>query len=330
MNRLLRKVCILGTIVIGVHGPMAEVVLAEAGAFERGKPSFSLRPQFRSLQEGGGVGIDEASEPTQEGREEQLWDGDGILEPGEDEMAELSRAVQNPVSDLISLPFQNITNFGVGPKNRVANVLNIQPVIPFSLNEEWNFITRTIVPIVYKPAFFDEGDDFGLGDIQFAGFFSPANSGSILWGAGPVLRVPTATDDLLGSEKWSAGLSFVALTMKGPWVVGGLVQNVWSFAGESDRHHVSEFLLQPFINYNLPDGWYLTTSPIITANWNAEDSSDAWTIPVGGGVGRVFRIGRLPVNLGVQGYYNVEKPSFGPDWSLRVQFSLLFPRRSGS
>jgi hypothetical protein len=114
--------------------------------------------------------------------------------------------------------------------------------------------------------------------------------------------------------------------MQGPWVVGGLVQNVWSYCGDSDRAHVNEFLLQPFVNYNLEKGWYIASSPIMTANWN-RDSSDQWLIPVGGGVGRVFKMGRLPVNLQVQAFYHAAKPSEGPDWSTRVQFQLLFPRK---
>ncbi|MDX2513388.1 MAG: hypothetical protein QNK25_15180, partial [Desulfobacterales bacterium] len=138
--------------------------------------------------------------------------------------------------------------------------------------------------------------------------------------------LPTATDSRLGSEKWGAGPAAVGLTMQGPWVVGALVQNIWSFAGDSDRNDVNQMLVQYFVNYNLPNGWYLTSSPIITANWEA-DSDNTWTIPIGGGFGRLFRIGKLPVNTQIQAFYNVEKPDvLGPDWTLRFQVQFLLPK----
>ena len=239
---------------------------------------------------------------------------------------DLARAVQNPVADLISLPLQNNINFGAGSFNHVQNVLNIQPVIPISLNDDWNLITRTIVPLIYQPSILAGDDhDFGLGDVQFTGFFSPKEpvNGWIL-GGGPVLRFPTATDARLGARKWSAGPSAVVLRMEGPWVYGGLFQNVWSIAGSGERS-VNELLIQPFLNYNLPGGWYLTSSPIITANWRA-GSDDTWTVPIGGGVGKIFRIGDQPCNLQVQSFYNVEKPDLGPEWTLRIQLQLLFPK----
>ena len=167
-----------------------------------------------------------------------------------------------------------------------------------------------------------------MGDIQQALFFSPRKPGSssFLWGAGPIFQLPTATDERLGTEKWSAGPAAVGLTVHGPWVAGALVQNIWSFAGDSDRDDVNQMLIQYFVNYNLPNGWYLTSSPIVTANWKA-DSDNTWTIPFGGGVGRLLRIGKLPVNVQVQGFYNVEKPDdLGPDWTLRFQVQFLLPK----
>ncbi|MHC4904008.1 MAG: neuromedin U, partial [Planctomycetota bacterium] len=222
------------------------------------------------------------------------YDHDGDVDEGD-----LARAAQNPIADLISLPFQNNTNIDFGNLNYEQNVLNIQPVIPINLNEDWNLVTRTIVPLIYQPAAFSGDDhDFGLGDIQFTGFFSPTRTfAGWMLGAGPVMRAPTATDERLGARKWALGPSAVAILIDGPWVVGSLFQQVWSLGGSGDRN-VSEFLWQPFINYNIPEGkgWYLTTSPIITANWMA-DSDDTWTVPLGGGVGRVFRIGKQPVNV---------------------------------
>jgi hypothetical protein len=254
-----------------------------------------------------------------------MMTGPVLAQEEADAESELAKKTQNPVADLISVPFQNNINFEVGPKGRTQNILNIQPVVPFHLNEEWNLITRTIAPLIYQPEFFDEGNEFRLGDIQFTAFLSPRDSEGLIWGAGPALRFDTATDDTLGQGKWSAGPSVVALKMEGPWVYGALVQNLWSYAGDSDRAHVNEFLLQPFINYNLPDGWYLSSSPIITANWKA-DSGNRWTVPIGGGIGKIMRFGKLPVNLSCQGFYNVESPSNGADWTLRLQLQLLFPK----
>jgi hypothetical protein len=255
-------------------------------------------------------------------------DGDGIIEAGEDETAELARAVQNPVASLISVPFQNNTNFEFGPREKTFNVLNIQPVWPFELTEDWNLITRTIAPIVSQPSLRSGQDrETGLGDITFTAFLSPGKPGKVIWGVGPVLLMPTATDDRLGADKWGLGPSAVFLAMPGNWVIGSLFSNVWSTGG-SGNEDINLFTWQYFANYNLPDGWYLTTSPIITANWEAKRSSDEWTVPFGGGFGKIFRLGSLPpMNASVQSFYNVEKPRFAGRWNLRVQLQLLFPKR---
>lgn len=238
----------------------------------------------------------------------------------------LAEAAQNPVADMISLPIQNNINFGFGPGDDIQNVLNIQPVMPFELNENWNLITRTIAPVIYQPELVPGyGNEFGLGDINTTLFLSPAKTGKILWGIGPVFSFPSASDRVLGSDKWSAGPSAVALTIQGPWVVGALANNLWSYAGDDDRKDVNQFLLQYFINYNLPEGWYISSAPIITANWKA-DSGNTWTIPFGAGVGKILRIGKQPINAQVQAFYNVAKPDNGSDWALRLQLQFLFPK----
>lgn len=236
----------------------------------------------------------------------------------------LAKTAQNPIGNMISLPFQNNMNLGVGPDDRVQNVLNIQPVIPFAVGEDWTLITRSILPVISQPAPGDSRTD-GISDLNITGFFSPRSPGDIIWGVGPVLSFPTASDDLLGSEKYSAGVSAVALTMPGPWVIGGLASNLWSYAGDDDREDVNTFLFQYFINYNFSSGWYLTSAPIITADWEAA-SSDRWTVPLGGGLGKVVRFGKQPVNINSQIYYNIEKPKGGPDWQLRFQVQLMFPK----
>lgn len=258
--------------------------------------------------------------------------GDGIIGEGESSTAELARAVQNPIADLISVPFQNNTNFNFGPRERTQNVLNIQPVIPVDLNEEWLMITRTILPVVSQPSLFrgDDGRENGLGDTTLSLFFSPKDRsrwlGDWLWGAGPALLLSTSTDDRLGPGEWGAGPSVVFLSMPGNWVIGSLFSNVWSFTHDDGDDQVNVFTWQPFINYNLDDGWYLSTSPLVTANWEA-DSDNRWTVPLGGGVGRIVRFGIQPVNISLQGYYNVEEPDdFGPEWSIRFTMQFLFPR----
>lgn len=228
---------------------------------------------------------------------------------------------------MISLPFQNNTNFNVGRFGNDQNILNIQPVIPFELNEDWNLITRSILPLVYQPAL-NEGDssDFGIGDFNPSLFFATTLAPGVTFGFGPAFVLPTATDARLGSEKWSAGPTAVAVVTQGPWVYGALASNVWSFAGESDRADINQFLLQYFINYNIGEtGWYLVSAPIMTADWMRDDG-DQWVLPIGGGVGRVFNVGAQPVNMSLQAYDNVITTEGGADWQLRFQVQLLFPQ----
>jgi hypothetical protein len=248
----------------------------------------------------------------------------------DDDAAALARATQNPVADLISVPFQNNTNYNVGFYDNTQNVLNIQPVMPFSLNDKTNLITRTIVPVISQGKMVPGGSSTsGIGDIQFTAFYSPKEPtrGGLIWGAGPVLLMDTATDDDLGTGKWSAGPSLVFLKMTKDWVIGVLLQNVWDFAGDGDRDNVNSLLAQPFINYNFPHkpGRYLSFSPIITANWEA-DSDDVWTVPLGLQIGQILKIGKQPVNISGGAYYNVAKPKYGADWTMRLQFTLLFPK----
>lgn len=236
-----------------------------------------------------------------------------------DNRKDLAKQAQNPIANLISLPLQNNTNFNVGPDDRNQNILNIQPVYPVSLNENWNVITRTILPVTSQPLADGDRQD-GLGNTTFTAFFSPKAPGKLTWGVGPVVLLPTSTDDALGAGEWGGGLSAVFLGMPGNWVIGSLFSNVWA-------QDVNQFTWQYFINYNIPNGngLYLTSAPIITANWEA-DSGDRWTVPFGGGVGKIFKIGKQPVNGQVSAYYNVDKPEFGADWQLRLQLQLLFPK----
>jgi hypothetical protein len=239
--------------------------------------------------------------------------------------AELARATQNPVADLISLPFQNNTNVNYGPFGHVQNILNIQPVVPVSIAPRWNLVTRTILPVISQPALQPgDGTTFGLGPTQVTTFLSPAKPGEIIWGVGPVIQAPTVTDRNLGSTVWGAGPSAVALTMQGPWVIGGITNNIWSLSGEG-RNRYNAFLVQPFINYNFGHGTAIGSSPIITANWEAE-SDDRWTVPLGLQLTQILFLGHQPVSALLGAYYNVVRPDIGPEWQLRFQISFLFPK----
>ena len=243
----------------------------------------------------------------------------------QDDTEALAKAVQNPIASLISVPIQSNNDFDWGPQGEWLSVNNVQPVIPFSLNEDWDIVTRTILPIVSQPGLSaDQGRETGLGDTLFTAFFVPKNSGSVIWGVGPAIQLPTTTDSRLGKDEWAAGPSIVVLTMPGDWVVGGLVSNIWGISTDPGND-INFFTFQPFVNYNFDGGWYLSSSPIITRDQEAA-SGQRWTVPIGGGFGRVFRIGSQPVNAQAQLFYNLEKPDIVGDWSLRLQFQFMFPR----
>ena len=245
-----------------------------------------------------------------------------------DDATDLAKKAQNPVEKMISVPFDNNFNFGFGPYDKMQYILNMKPVVPFSLNDSWNIITRTIIPVMHQPSLYSSTSYAnGIGDINPSFFLSPRNPGRIIWGAGPTIVLPTASSRPLGQGKYSVGPSFVVLAMPKQWVIGFLTFNIWSVGGQSNRSYVNEFELQYFINYNFPHGWYLTTQPIITANWTAAPK-DRWTIPFGLGGGHVFLIGKQPVNVSLQAYNNVKKPSnVGPDWQLQLNMTLLFPEK---
>jgi len=255
----------------------------------------------------------------------------------------MAKQSQNPLGTIISLPFEFSSYSGIGPSDATAYALTLKPVYPVDLGN-WNLINRFIVPTVYSAGQDEDvildssvdigngsftemvaGSAFGLADITYTAYLSPKDSGSWIWGVGGALTLPTATDNRYASDKWSAGPAFVALTMPGNWVAGLLIQNVWSFAGESDAANVNKFLFQYFINYVMDDGWYLSSTPIITANWEA-DSGSQWTVPFGGGVGKLVKHGKLPVDYKLAAYWNADSPEQAPDWNLQFTIKFLFPK----
>lgn len=246
----------------------------------------------------------------------------------------LADAAQNPVSSTISLPLQNNLFIDTGPNNKAVNVLNIQPVLPVKLSDGWNMITRTIIPVITIPSSIEGLDvlpegvtndtTFGLGDINFSAYFSPTGGG-VTWGVGPSISIPTATDRALGTDKLSMGIGGVLFNRSGKWAYGAVVRNIWSVAGKDSRADVDQFMVQPFVNFNMANGWYLVSAPIITANWE-KPSSDRWLVPLGGGIGKIFKIGNQPINAQISYYNNIEHADFGPEHSIRIQFQFIFPK----
>ena len=251
---------------------------------------------------------------------------------------ELRKQSQNPIANLISVPIQENLNFDTGPADRAQNVLNLQPVIPFSVSKNWNLITRWITPIIYQPLPVAQPPGppaqltgvSGLGDLNPSFFLSP-KKGKVIWGVGLTLVLPTATNTTyLGQGKLSMGPSVVALVQPSHFTIGILINNYWSVAGHSnvDKPAVNQFLLQWFVNYNMKKGWYLKSAPINTVNWRAPGNSGVWTVPVGGGVGRIMKLGFQPVNLSAEFYGNAVHPAEASLWTLRLTFTLLFPKLS--
>jgi hypothetical protein len=258
-------------------------------------------------------------------------------QPAATDTAALAKATQNPVASLISVPLQNNSNFGIGTYSRTGDIFNIQPVIPMKLSEKVMLITRIIQPLVWQPyPSQPTGGQAGIGDMNPTFFLSPAKAGKLIYGAGPTFILPTATSPQTGQGKFSLGPSVVALVQPGHWTVGVLINNLFSVAGSSHRPDVNQMLLQYFVNYNLNKGYYLTSGPIVTANWNANGSIDAatgndvpggvWTVPFGGGIGQIRRLGFQPVNWTLQFYGNAVHPAGGSPWSFKFQIALLYPK----
>ena len=243
------------------------------------------------------------------------------------ETSEVAKQAQNPIASLISVPIESDFNPQTGIKKQDSYVLEMKPVVPFTLSNNWNLITRTIIPVIQVPDLAPGvNGTTGVGDVQLSLFLSPSKAGAVVWGAGPVISFPTASQGILGTKKLSAGPTVVVLRSQGHWLFGTLVQNLFSVAGPSARPNVNQMLLQPLANYNLKHGWYLTSSPIITANWEV-NPNQRWVVPVGGGVGKIVHVGKLPVNMYTQFFRNVERPDGTTHWSARFQAQLLFPKK---
>jgi hypothetical protein len=252
--------------------------------------------------------------------------GGGTSDDAKAQAAELAKKLQNPIASLISVPIQNNFDFGAGPDgDGFQYKVNVQPVIPIALSEDWTLITRTILPIVYQEDIVGRSSQSGLADTLESLFFSPTKpaKGGWVWGAGPAFQLPTATDDLLGSEKWGAGPTAVVLKQQKGWTYGVLANHIWSFAGDGGRDDVSATFLQPFASYTTKTFTSLTLNTESIYDWEGEQ----WTAPVNVMVQQLVKIGKQPVAFQLGYRYYAEKPDDGPDWGLRFAVTFMFPKK---
>ena len=243
-----------------------------------------------------------------------------------DASVELAKKLQNPIAALISVPVKLDLDTGIGPAEADRSTYVVQPVVPISLNPEWNLISRTIIPVYIEAEspVAGGGDTSGMGDVLQSFFFSPKapTADGWIWGAGPVLSVPTASKDALGTEKWGAGPTAVVLKQVNGWTYGALANHVWSFAGDDRRADVSVTFLQPFLSYTTKTRTSIGLNTESTYDWKSSE----WTVPLNLTVSQLLKIGQQPVSF-LLGYRNyVDAPPGGPDWGIRFQVTFLYPK----
>ena len=241
--------------------------------------------------------------------------------------ADLAQELTNPLADLVTVPIQMNFDRRIGPANEGSKLTtNVQPVIPFKGPGGWNLVSRTIVPVVFQDDVIPgSGSQFGLGDINLTLFVPPRtpSKDGIVWGAGPVLLLLTATESALGSRKWGAGPAAIVLTMRGPWTVGMLANHLWSFAGDDTRQDISSTFVQPFLAYTLPSAWTFSVQTESSYQWKSEQ----WSVPINVAAAKLVRLGNLPVSLQAGLGYWAESPRFGPEGlRFRLQANIVLPK----
>jgi hypothetical protein len=246
--------------------------------------------------------------------------------PTEGEGEDLAKKLSNPISNLVSVPFQFNWEQNVGPGEQTRFVLNVQPVMPFAVNPEWNMIARVIVPLVSQPALVDgSAPAFGASDILASFFFSPSRPSSFTWGVGPVISLPSTGEPTLGTGKWSAGPTAVVLKQTGPWTAGALWNQLWSFSGDTNRGDVSQMFFQPFLAYTGKNHVTYTFQSEMTANWKADD--DKWSVPLNVTVSKLSTFGVFPASYQIGFGAFAAHPEVGPSWKVRSAIVILLPRR---
>jgi hypothetical protein len=237
---------------------------------------------------------------------------------------DLAKLRANPLSGLRTVTLQDQVNFAFPSAGQSQNLITLQAVWPLPLGKDWTLIAYPILSLVSQPGL-DPGETqvSGLGDTVLTADITPNQTGTLIWGLGPVLDLPTATDHELGSNLWAAGPALGLFVEPDLWTVGVLLENAWSFAG-SGHEKINEFSAQYFLTYNLPRGWFLESNATVTADWEA-DQSERWTLPLGGGFGKVFTLGARSLSVSTQAFYNEPRPSTGPSWSVALSLQLLFP-----
>ena len=229
-----------------------------------------------------------------------------------DNDGDLAKKLNNPISDLVSVPLQFNWEFGNGPDEDTWHVQNFQPVVPFHITDRTNMIGRLIMPSITTPG------ETVAGDMVCSLFFSPATSEPFIWGAGPVMLLPRV------GEKWALGPTAVVLEQKGPWTYGFLFNHAWSFAGDQDAPDFNQTFFQPFLAHTNDKALTLTLQSETTANWEAPNG-DEWSIPLNFIVSKVARFGPFPASYGVGPGVYLESPSGGPEWKIRGVVTLMLP-----
>ncbi len=234
---------------------------------------------------------------------------------------ELAISSHNPFEDFVKIPIQSTSGFQLGPHHKVGDSVNIEPVVPFSLNAQWDMIALPSLSFTYAPTPHEQS---GLEDLQTSFFLTPAKATTWIWGVGPIFQFPTASSAELGTGRWSAGPTAALVYSEGPWFNGILAYQLMSFAGNRERGSVNQTYIEPDVSYNFESGWYVQWEPSIAYDWTA-DKANAWVIPMGVDIGKALTLGSQALSLQVGAYDLLKRPDGAPQWIIRVSVTFLFP-----
>ncbi len=311
-----------GKLTVGPEKKLTDPVINFAGVpIQLNKHAVaSLDPNTRVLASG-----TTAQSQTQPPASSQAQAPQAAPAQGAEESADLAKQLSNPIASLVSLPFQMNWDTSVGPERKTRATLNIQPVMPFKLNQDWNLIVRIIMPLVSQPPLVPGGETkFGLSDFLVSGFLSPAKPKGFIWGIGPAILVPMTSEPTLGTEKFAIGPTVIVLKQVGGTTIGLLANHLWSVLGDDKRPKVNQTFIQPFVSYTTKTAWTFSLNTETAINWEAKDGEGV-TAPVHFGITKLVRIGSQPLSVGPTVGYYVDQPGIGPKWRARFSLTLLFP-----